>query len=81
MIDMEDEIIINIKDIEKDVLAIYKCPSCGAIIKGKINFNEDYYNCKEDMKDAKLHICSCVSGGIYSVYFQCPKCQEEIDIK
>jgi len=75
---------IQINDEELDnkrVFAIYKCSKCKKLIVGKINWNEDYYKKNEDMKAGYIHICSCVSGGIYKVFFECPHCHEEIEIE
>lgn len=76
------EIQIDDEQLENgEVFAVYRCPKCKKTITGKINWNEDYYKMKEDIKAGYIHICSCVSGGVYSVYFECPHCHEEISIK
>lgn len=75
------KIIIKEEEIEKNVLAIYKCPKCKKLIKGKINWNEDYYKKAEDFKSGHIHICSCVSGGVYDVYFECPYCNEQVSFE
>ena len=66
----------------KDKLKVYAsfiCPQCKNKIEGiEIHWHDDSWNCKKPMV---LHIQSCVSGGIYGVYVECPICDNEIDIK
>jgi hypothetical protein len=62
------------------VIATYTCPNCNILVTGPINFDEDYYKITEDMKAGELHICSCVSGGIYAVFFECPYCHKQIPL-
>ena len=64
---------------EDGIIGILLCKKCGAVIARPIGF-DDWYNKHEEDEGHKLHICSCVSGGIYKVYFECPNCHEEIDL-
>jgi len=74
--------LLKIKRFAQDeAIVIYKCYHCNKIIRGTLNWDEDYYNKDEDLKDGHIHICSCVSAGVYSVYLQCPFCLTEINIK
>ncbi|MFA5652442.1 MAG: hypothetical protein WC933_03705 [Candidatus Paceibacterota bacterium] len=58
---------------------ILKCPSCHKITIKQMSFDDSYFKDKKK-DDLELHIHSCVSGGIYRVYFKCPNCGEEIDL-
>jgi len=76
----KNKITITEKEIEKEVIVIFKCRSCGKITKNKVNWGEDYYNKSEDLQGGYIHICSSVSAGVYSIYFECPFCHKQITI-
>ena len=66
---------------EEGIIAILKCPDCKEVTIRKLSF-DDWYSKKEEESSHELHVCSCVSGGIYSVYFECPnpKCGGRIEL-
>ncbi len=75
--DLKPEIVEKL--VTEGVFAVLVCPKCGKITIRPISF-EDYYNEREKLESHHLHICSCVSGGVYKVYFQCPHCEHEIEL-
>ena len=68
----------DVEDLSNVVLSILWCYNCEKLFIKPISFEDSYNGEKND--DMKLHIHSCVSGGIYKVYFQCPECSNEIDV-
>jgi len=77
IINVHDELEERLKNGEP--LAVLYCSYCDEIVVRRLCF-DDWYNKSEDEMGIDLHICSCVSGGIYSVYFECPKCHKEFTI-